>query len=246
MPGAFRVYPEPDDPRDIRFEVCVGSTGEIPSNQLALRDGCEAALTVIRIICTDERKFKEYFHNLVSLAQAGLVGETANPELAQRALEGLKQDITAREAGRIKNGYMKKLGYCALLGASAFGMVLALLTWGRADIWPRNLAIFEIGTMMGVWLSFGTRKPVLKFEELHILEEDRLEPVVRLVFAAILAGTLALVFYLHVVNVKLGALSTDQIASDPWAALLFGILSGVGEKALSTNVSQQAALLLKS
>ena len=245
MSGAFRVYQEPDDSRDIRFEICSGSNGEIAAAQLALRDQCQAALTVIRIICPEERRFREYFNNLLSLAQAGLVGETANPELAQRALEGLKQDITAREAGRIKNGYMKKLGYCALIGVAALGGVLGGLIFGRAGIWPQNLAIFEIGTMIGVWLSFGTRKPVLKFEELHILEEDRLEPVVRLVFAGILAGTVALAFYLRAVDVTLGSLSTDRIGSDPWAALLFGILSGVGEKALSTNVSHQAAILLK-
>lgn len=246
MVGAFRVYPEPDDPRDIRFEICAGSVGDIPPAQLELRDQCQAALTVIRIICPDDRKFREYFNHLVSLAQAGLVGDTANPELAQRALEGLREDVTAREAGRIKNAYMKKLGYCALLGVIAFSILAAGLEWRGAGIWPRNLAVFEIGAMLGVWLSFGTRKPILKFEELHILEEDRLEPVVRLVFAGILAAALALVFYLRVVDVTLGSLSTDRIANDAWAALLFGILSGVGEKALSTNVSHQAAILLKT
>jgi hypothetical protein len=246
MSGAFRVYQEPEDVRDIRFEICEDSNGEIPQAQLQLRDQCYAALTVIRIICPEERKFREYFNHLLSLAQAGLVGSTANPELAQRTLEGLKQDITAREAGRIKNGYMKKLGYYAALGVALCGIMLAVLKWGQAGVWPQNLATFEIGTMLGVWLSFGTRKPVLKFEDLHVLEEDQLEPVVRLVFAGILAATVAIVFYLHVLNVTLGALSTDRIATDPWAALLFGILSGVGEKALSTNVSHQAAILLKA
>ncbi|MGA2206981.1 MAG: hypothetical protein ABSG10_09650 [Terracidiphilus sp.] len=246
MKGRFRVYQEPNDPRDIRFEVCEDSTEDIPTDQLGLRDECQAALTVIRIICPDERNFREYFNHLVSLAQAGLVGQTANPELADRALEGLKQDITAREAGRIKNGYMKKLGYCALIGVAALVVAWGGLAWCSVGLWPQELVKFEIGTMLGVWLSFGTRKPVLKFEDLHILEEDRLEPVVRLVFTGVLAGTVALLFFLHVVDVTLGALSTDQIAGNGWAALLFGILSGVGEKALATNVSHQAAILLKS
>lgn len=246
MSGAFRVYQEPNDSRDIRFEVALGSNGTVPHDQLELRDDCQAALTVIRIICPDERRFREYFNHLLSLAQTGLVGETANPALAQRALDGLKQDITAREAGRIKNGYMKKLGFWALIGIVGLSILLVVFWFANVPIWPRSLTVFEIGALLGVWLSFGTRKPVLKFEELHILEEDRLEPVVRLAFAGILAGTLALVFFLRVVNVKLGAVSTDQIATDQWAALLFGILSGVGEKALSTNVSHQAAILLKS
>lgn len=246
MAGAFRVYQEKDDPRDIRFEICSDTGGVIPSAQLELRDQVQAALTVIRIICPEELRFREYFQHLLSLAQAGLVGETANPELAQRALDGLKQDITAREAGRVKNEYMKKLGYRALLGIALLLVTWAALAWKGVGTWPRNLVIFEIGTMVGVWLSFGTRKPVLKFEELHILEEDRLEPVVRLIFAGLLAATVALVFYLRVVTITLGSLTTDRIAGDPWAALLFGVLSGVSEKALSTNVSRQAAVLLRT
>jgi len=246
MKGRFRVYEEPADSRDIRFEIAPNSSDEIPTEQLGLRDECQAALTVIRIICPEERKFREYFNHLLSLAQTGLVGDTANPELARRALEGLQQDITAREAGRIKNAYMKKLGYIAGAGAILFAAVLLVLRWSQVGSWPQNLAIFEMGTMLGVWLSFGTRKPILKFDDLHILEEDRLEPVVRLIFAGILAGTVALVFYLRVVTLTLGAINTDQIANNAWAALLFGVLSGVGEKALATNVSHQAAVLLKS
>jgi hypothetical protein len=246
MAGAFRVYQEPNNPRDIRFEVCSTEGAEIPSAQLNLRDAAQAALTVICIICPDEARFREYFQHLLSLCQTGLVGDTANPDLAQRALDGLKQDITAREAGRIKNEYMKRLGYWACGGVLLLGVGwLGLAKYG-AGVWPRDLAIFEIGAMMGVWLSFGTRKPVLKFEELHILEEDRLEPVVRLIFAGLLAGTVALLFYLHVITLTLGSLTTEQIASNPWAALLFGLLSGVSEKALSTNVSRQAGLLIKA
>jgi hypothetical protein len=246
MAGAFRVYEEPNDPKDIRFEISSDSNGDIPMAQLDLRDQAQAALTVIRIICTDNVRFREYFQHLLSLSQAGLVGETANPELAQRALDGLKRDITAREAGRVKNEYMKRLGFRALVGVVIFAVIWGGLYWKGAAIWPKNLAIFEMGTMLGVWLSFGSRKPVLKFEELHILEEDRLEPMVRLIFASMLAATVALVFYLHVANITLGSLSTDRIATDPWAALLFGVLSGISEKALSTNVSRQAAVLIKA
>jgi hypothetical protein len=100
-----------------------------------------------------------------------------------RTLEELKQDITAREADRINNAYMKKLGFWAAIGVVVFAATWGLLRWTGAGIWPKNLAVFEIGTMLGIWLSFGTRKPTLKFEELHILEEDRLEPVVRIAFS---------------------------------------------------------------
>ena len=245
MAGAFRVFEEPHNDRDIRFEITTESQGVVPSAQLELRDQVQSALTVIKIVSPTAARFREYFQHLLALAQAGLVGNTANPDLAMRALEGLKQDITAREAGRVKNAYMKKLGLWALAGVATLTVILEVLHYWHVSAWPKNLTIFEIGTMAGVWLSFGTRKPVLRFEELHILEEDRLEPVIRLLFASLLAATLALIFYLRVVNIALGNLTTDRISVDPWAALLFGILSGASEKALSTNVTRQAALLLK-
>jgi hypothetical protein len=241
--GAFRVYKDEQDPTDIHFESLVA---DIPPEQLDLRDKVAAALSVLRIIVTDQKRFGQYFRVLLSLAQAGLVGKAASPELAGRALEELKQDITAREAGRIKNQYMKTLGMWALLFVVMLAGVLYLLRWtGSNNPFLWNLLCFEMATMAGVWLSFGMRKPILRYEDLAVLEEDLLEPAVRLIFAGLLAATLAIAFHLKAVTVTLGSLTTNQLDTDSWAAMLFGLLSGVSEKALSTNVTRQAAALMK-
>lgn len=246
MPGAFRVYRDNDNPKDIFFEV---QAKEIPREQLELRDQVGSALSILRIIVSDKDRFEEYFRELLSLAQAGLVGETANPELAMRALREFKLDVTSREAGRIKNQYMKTLGVRAALLVTV--LLVALVGVGyfvRQSNPPPfllNLLRFEIGTMIGVWLSFGTRKPVLNFEDLHVLEEDRLEPFVRLIFAGLLALIVALALHLKVITLTLGALTTEQLDAQPWAAFFLGLLSGVSEKALSTNVTRQASTLLK-
>jgi len=244
MAGAFSVYRDEHNSKDIHFEMQVA---DIPREQLELRDEIAAALTVLRIIVTDEVRFEEYFRSLLSLSQAGLVGQTANPDVAIRALNDLKRDVTAREAGRIKNQYMQSLAIRALL------LILALcIAWGVVTFvkhstgFISNLFRFEIGSMIGVWLSFGARKPILTFEDLHILEEDRLEPLIRLIFAGLLAFIIALAFHLKVITLTLGSLTTDQLDSNSWAALFFGLLAGVGEKALSTNVTRQAAALLKT
>src|SRR5438477_3608612 len=122
MAGAFSVYRDEHNPRDIHFEMQVV---DVPREQLDLRDEIAAALTVLRIIVTDELRFEEYFRSLLSLSQAGLVGQTANPDLAARALNDLKQDVTARETGRIKNQYMQALGIRAAL------LIVALCAaWG--------------------------------------------------------------------------------------------------------------------
>jgi hypothetical protein len=245
MPGAFRVYRDKDNPKDIYFEV---QAKEIPPEQLELRDQVGSALSILRIIISDKDRFEEYFRELLSLAQAGLVGETANPDLAVRALREFKLGVTSREAGRIKNQYMKTLGFRAAILVTVLIVALATVFFflKQASPFLLNLIRFEIGTMIGVWLSFGTRKPVLNFEDLHVLEEDRMEPLVRLVFAGLLALIVALAFHLKVVTLTLGTLTTDQLDSQPWAAFFFGLLSGVGEKALSTNVTRQASTLLKA
>jgi hypothetical protein len=244
MPGAFKVYRDGDNPSDIHFEI---QAKDIPREQLELRDQIAGALSIVRIIITDTTRFEEYFRNLLSLAQAGLVGETANPDLALRALKEFKDDVTAREAGRIKNQYMKNLGFRAcLLVAVLCAIWLAVFLLKQGSPFLSNLFRFEIGTMIGVWLSFGTRKPILSFEDLHILEEDRLEPTVRLLFAGLLALIVALAFHLKVVTLTLGSLTTEQLDSQPWVAFFLGLLSGVGEKALSTNVTRQASHLLKA
>ena len=219
--------------------------GSSPSaKEMELRDQVDAALTVLRMSVPDQARFNIYFRQLLSLTQAGLVGESANPELALRALASLKQDVTAREAGRIKNQYMKSLGLTAagfILGLVA---LLAVLRCAGVGIGPPiHLLIFEIGVMAGVWLSFGTRKPVLKFEDLNVLEEDRLEPAVRLLFAGLLSLVLALAFHLKVITITLGDITSERLSANGYVALLFGLLSGVSEKALSTNVSKQASAL---
>ena len=83
---------------------------------MELRDKIDSTLTTIRMLFGDQtERFEEYFRPLLSLAQLGLVGASANPSLAQRALDSLKFEMVSREGAMIKNGYMKKLGKAALI-----------------------------------------------------------------------------------------------------------------------------------
>jgi hypothetical protein len=67
-----------------------------------------------------------------------------------RTLEELKQDITAREAGRIKNAYMKKLGLWAAIGVVLLDAAWGACYGGSESVFGRRPAVFEIGTMLGV------------------------------------------------------------------------------------------------
>jgi hypothetical protein len=254
MTGVFVVSRDSEDRRDIRFELRFDG-GPTPKEQLGLKADIESVLTSLRMLFPDEKDFEIYFRPLLSLAQAGLVGDHAQPEVAAGALTALKNEITAREGGKIKNRYMRTLGQRALY-VGAPPLIIAVVSYACTHFfWPahrqnldvlNNFLFLWSGCMAGVWLSFGARKTFLRFEDLHILEEDRLEPTIRLIFAGLLTVIVGLFFSLKVLTVNFGSINTDQINVSVKLALLIGLLGGFSEKALSSTVARQASRLLAS
>jgi len=244
--GAFKVYQEPNDPRDIRFEVCLDPEERIPAEQSNLRDEIDITLLVLRMIFpqSDER-FKNYFKQLLGLAQAGLVGDRAQPAAAHQALIVLRDQITAQEGGRIKNKYMKELGWKALLIGPGLLLVYVVISlFHQLDGVFKSYLFLWAGCMAGVWLSFGARKRQLRFEDLHILEQDRMEPLVRLIFAGLLAVIFGLLFSSKMVVIKFGSVESWQFTEQMELALLFGILIGFSEQILPSTVGSKASELL--
>ncbi len=244
-PGAFFVSQDQKNPRDIDFQIDINQTSPIPEDQIALKEEVEKCLTSINILFPEgDKRFDEYFRSLLSLARVGLVGPTAQPEVANRALIGLKNDITAREGGKVKNQYMKRLGGQALLvGLPALLTAIALYHYQQRAVVTYFLFLWS-GSMAGIWLSFGARKTVVKFEDLHILEDDRLEPLIRLFFAGLLTLLIGLLFSTKTVIINLGAVTTEQINTNVRVALIIGTLCGFSEQALSSRVLKQASYLL--
>jgi hypothetical protein len=190
-------------------------------------------------------RFEDYFRQLLSLSQAGLVGEAASPELASRALLVLKEQIVAQEGGRIKNQYMKQLGFKAfILGVPVLIVAIICKLYLPSIETLTNFLFLWAGAMAGVWLSFGARKVVLRFEDLHIPEQDRLEPFVRLFFAGLLTVTIGLLFCTKIIVVNIGPVETWQFTDDTRLALLFGLLCGFSEQVLSTRIASRASQLL--
>jgi cation transporter-like permease len=241
--GYFIVCRDTSNDKDIHFQQIKLENGEvIPDDQLELRDKIDSALTTLRILFGDQReRFEEYFRPLLSLAQLGLVGESANPPLSQRALNSLKAEIVSREGGAIKNGYMIKLGLASLaLGLPA--IILGILIQSYApDLKTLGGFLFLwTGCMVGVWLSFGARKIQLSFDELGILEQDRLNPSIRLIFAGSLTMIIGLLIATKALTLQLGDFTTANLTSDIKTQLLIGALCGISEQALSSKVSQHA------
>src|SRR4051812_15817884 len=103
--GYFNVFRDPKNNREIHFHV-PDDAGDPPADQLALKSDVEKALMVIQTLFEmDEKSFERFFYPLLSLAQCGLGGQNAQPEVARLALESFKADVLNAQAGRVKNKY---------------------------------------------------------------------------------------------------------------------------------------------
>jgi hypothetical protein len=234
---------------DIHFKLI---TPGCPAEMLGLKADIERALSSIQAIYSrplDRPKLEEGVAKLTKLAQLGLVSTApATPE-AIAALTMFKYDIVSREAGRIKNDYMILLGRWAL----AFSTICAV-TFFAFDKWPclppeqiyryRNVLLVLTGCMAGAWASFASRKVALTFDDLAALEDDKLEPPLRLVFAGVLTVFLILVFCTGFARVVIGGFDVSNVLTSGSVALLIGALAGLAEKALPAAMMQRATAFI--
>lgn len=240
---------------DIVFQISPLAEQDIPIEQQDLLFDVQATLEIIRTLYkSDTRSLTNYFDQLVKLSQVGLVGDNAQPQLAKRALEQVKNEITNRESGKIKNKYLKELGRKAsMFGIPALiiGTFLNYLKCKGNDFGCLNcsdfadLLILWAGTMVGVWLSFAITRTILGFNDLTIIEKDRLEPSLRLIFTGSLAIIFGLLFIKKAIVINLGDLSSAQIIDDPITAFLLGVILGLNEKIIGSSLTKKTAALFE-
>lgn len=129
---------------------------------------------------------KKYFDKLLSLSQVGLVANPAQTETAEFALMKLKDEIVLVEGKRIKNHYMKYLGIDALIIGAIASIVLGICFYFTRWIGCISVLCIIIGALTGTWVSFGARKFEIEFEDLASLEKDKMTPVIRLIYIAVI------------------------------------------------------------
>jgi hypothetical protein len=98
--------------------------------------------------------------------------------------------------------------------------------------------------MVGAWASFATRKVILSFRDLVALEEDRVEPQLRLLFTGLLTVILSLIFLTGVADVEVGSFQASSLLDSGTVALLLGAFAGLAEKALPSAVLSRASSVI--
>lgn len=238
-----------DGSYDIDFQV---ARPGCPADQRLIKQEIERDLSTMNALYAapkDERKASEAFQKLLAIARVGLVGGKADPAIAGDALRAFEADIVAREAGPVKNAYMRKLG----IWAAGFGAA-GLAGFFFCDLFPRlpfdqvtaykHFFVLWAGCMLGTWASFASRRVTLGFHDLVALEDDRVEPALRLVFAGSLTVILGLVFSSGMADIEVGSFSASQLKTSGAIAFLTGAFAGISEKALPSAILTRASSII--
>lgn len=245
MEGHFLVAENEDEEFDISFQVNSTMTDDIPKNQQELYVKAESACNIIKALeHTDKQIKKKYFDKLLSLSRVGLVANPAQTETAEFALMKLKEEIVLVEGRRIKNHYMKLLGLDALIIGMIASMVAEVCFYFTGWSWCISALCIIIGALAGTWVSFGARKFEIEFEDIASLENDKMTPVIRLIYIAITALIFALLMNVGLIDVKVGNVDISKAFTSIKPALVIGILCGLVESKIGIQVYKKAVSLL--
>ncbi|CAN5476534.1 hypothetical protein BH11PSE4_BH11PSE4_42580 [soil metagenome] len=191
----------------------------------------------------------EFLSKLSGIAVIGL--ELEFTELAKLTLAELRNEFFTLEAGRIKNMYVRRLGFWAAAAALAFVLVYIGFYTGRLTApWGnehRSFLLAGCGAAIGTWASFSVRRDQFSFDDLVMVEEDSLDPPMRILFVIVLTMAACLLFWNNAVNLEIGNLKTEperfKLAGS--VALLIGLFCGLSERALATAIAGRAQALVK-
>lgn len=251
---------------DIYFGISAKITQQLPKEQTELQGEIAKVVRALRqLYCApggtiEERaktRFRNYYVRLFRLAQVGLEGVNAMPDIAKSALIAVTADLIDDETGRIKNGHLIQLGkaagllsvpilvaYVVLRLSADTPLATFLASVGVDRILLSNFMTLWLGCFLGVWLSYGIRTSVFSLADLTVTDSDRLLPVVRLVFAGCLTMIIGTMCALGIIQVSLGNYSLTNLSENPMLAFLVGVLCGISELALPATVAKKAGELV--
>lgn len=235
----FQVRKHDTIPYDINFSL--NSSGEVPKDAFELYKEIENMTSKLKkIFKNDKEELDRNFELLLSLAQAGLVKEIGNPKSAKQALENLKFDILTVQGKKLKSEYIRELGTAVFLNTVILTFVYLIF---KNEVFSKYILVF-MGAMIGSWVSFCIRKLVINFDDLVNFEKDLMPFQPRLVFIGSIALIFAMLLNNDILSISFGTLSLKTFLVTVEKNILFGILCGILDMKLATNLYEKTELIL--
>ena len=232
----------------------------IPEEKLRFKGELDKVGTVLKAILGDKGeesgwldkqkqkvnawKLDDYLKSLRGIAHIGLAySDRSQTAFAMATLNAFKDEVVAREASSIKNAYVFVLGvWAALAIAASLGAYWVLDWYAFLPTLPQaNFLWLWAGAAAGAWLSFSIRRVSLSFDDLALLEADRLKPAFRILFVIVLSTIVGLTFWTGMITIAVGAFNTDfRVPGTRDVALLIGAFCGLSERSMSSAVARRA------
>ncbi len=195
----------------------------------------------------------DYLRELRDIANEGLSPRRGGALYGALRLRTFKDSFIDREAEFVKNQHIRRLGLWSLLfcaGFLALDYLIGGLTTKMAIAVPEqrfleNFPLMASASTVGTWLSFAIRKVTLDFTDLAVIEDDRLNPVGRIIFVALLTCVIGLLLATGLFHISIGRI--EVTASDsPMMAIVLGAICGISERSLAGVVSGRSREVLDS
>ncbi len=193
---------------------------------------------------SDPNRRSDYIRGLRGICHVGLEHEDASQlKLATKSLESFREEFVANEAGAVKNRYLWRLGVrCLAMSVLASLAYVYASSLGETHIIYRfrNFFILVAGAGVGTWLSFALRRVIVTFLDLAALEEDRLDPTLRVLFITALTSIVGLFIWTGAISLGVGKFTTAAFPNSGVTTLLIGLLLGIAERTMATSVQKRA------
>ena len=218
----------------------------VPPAQRKVSHEVYEARNVLKLLKEDkairQATYEEFIRRVVQAGYVGCVAKYADPSLALDALTQIRADIVRRVGTPLAYRYLLVLAGWALAGG-VVGVVLVLVQhYALPQLSGAGWIL--IGAMAGAWFSVAAARWQIAFDTIPTYLDFCYEPLVRMLFAALVAAAFALFLHLSILSVKIGAADLGSIGKSVSLGILVGFIAGIAQRALSVQLLERAEKVL--
>lgn len=191
-----------------------------------------------KVFAQNDPELATFLERLLEAAEVGLGAQNARTRDAASAVKDIQANIVTRKGKPLVYSYLTRLGLWALGGLVVAALAHAFMPATLTAIKPYSLVL--CGAMVGAWLSIASTRTSVGLDTIHEFLDYGREPVVRLVFVALLAVAITLFLQEQLITIKIGTIDLASFKTNGSVAVILGLIIGITEKALSLKFFERA------